>query len=75
MKENLKTNLLEMPSKIDNGEGSPKTNVISSACQCMKFEKLGQGNKLGSFCFDIMMVRKRSLCQGHCMLKRPMKKF
>lgn len=42
MKENLKTNLPEMSSKIVNGEGSPKTNVSSSVCECMKFEKLGQ---------------------------------
>lgn len=48
-----------MTSKIGNGEGNPKTNVFSSACKCMKFEKLGQGNKLGSFCFDFMMVRKK----------------
>lgn len=59
MKENLKTNLSEMPAKIVNGEGSPKTHVSSSVCKCMKFEKLGQGNKLRSFCFDFMMVRKK----------------
>lgn len=33
-----------MPSKIGKGEGNPNINVSSSACKCMKVEKLGQEN-------------------------------